>query len=251
MKEAIEIMKRKILIVVGVIYVAFIVEFILYLSSDSDSETPVRIEKISQPSEHKSLSNPSDGSLSGAITPQNQSPSLQPVKSQQVIGPENSDHGSKPEHSTDQHGTGTGQYLEQESVEYADIEEIKKKIYNMNIEYIEDLENLEQIVQTGDADQADFWKGDWHSVDDWKRRHDSFQLEINENGSFSFATEDRIHQPSQAFTFDDEKGEFYWEEDYYGKIISHRAKFITPSTLLIIKTSGVKVNLDIYEKAEN
>ena len=244
-------MKRKILIVVGVIYVALIAEFIVYLTSDPDSETPARIEKIAQTSTTRSLPNPSDGSLDDAVTTPNQSSSFQPAKSLKAIGSQHSDRHSKPESATNQHRTGTNQFLEQQNVEYAAIEEIKKKIYNMNIEYIEDLESLEQIVQTGDADQADFWKGDWYSVDDWKRRHDSFQLEINEHGSFSFATEDRIHQTSQAFTFDNDKREFYWEEDYYGKIISHRAKFITPSTLLIIKTSGVKVNLDIYEKAEN
>ncbi len=242
-------MKRKILIVAGVIYVGLIIEFILYLSSDSDSETPVRIESRSQVSESNSNQ---PLAIQGDTVPfNNQSSSRQAATSNISTDFQQPVRDSQSEQSTNRIDIVSDRQQEQERIEYADTEEIKKKIYNMNIEYIEDLESLEQIVQTGDTNQAEFWKGDWYSVDDWKRRHDSFQLKINEQGSFSFATGDRLHKPSQAFTFDHEKREFYWEEDYYGKIISHRAKFITPDTLLIIKTSGVKVNLDIYEKAEN
>lgn len=244
-------MKRKILIVVGVIYVAFIVEFIFYFSSDSDSETPKSINQISSISKSKTRPTSEDSRSSSRFTNKVNSTPLQVENTQIATNPKKKSSKSSVDQSKHSQGSENNLYLEQQVAEYADVEEIKKKIYNMNIEYIEDLENLEQIIQTGETDQTNFWEGDWYSVDDWKRRHDAFQLEIDENGSFSFATEDRIHQPSQAFTFDNEKREFYWEEDYYGKIISHRAKFITPSTLLIIKTSGVKVNLDIYEKAEN
>jgi hypothetical protein len=243
-------MRRKIMIAAGVIYLVLIVEFIFYLTSDSDSQEPSGIQKADITQQNQSTTSPAAKSKIDSVTFSTSQFRGNPELPDMHTQTKQEDAGFRQVQATSGRAVGSAQLPDRQETEYASIEEIKKKIYDMNIEYIDDLEALEQIVQTGDADQADFWEGDWYSADDWKRRHDAFYLKIKENGSFSFTTEDRIHQPSQAFTFDGELREFYWEEDYYGKTITHRAKFITPSTLLIIKTSGIKVNLDIYKKGE-
>ena len=51
--------------------------------------------------------------------------------------------------------------------------------------------------------------------------------------------------------YDEESGDFVWEMDYYGKIISQRAKFLTADTLAMMKISGQKVMVSLYHKGEN
>jgi hypothetical protein len=52
----------------------------------------------------------------------------------------------------------------------------------------------------------------------------------------------------KTYTYDATKREFYWEIDYYGKIISHRARFINDNVLAMMLISGNKVTLDLYAK---
>lgn len=240
--------EQKVTLIISLIALAFIIEFAFYMNND---------EQRSQVDKH---------------VPQSESPKLASIANQNnvnstkkdgVLIPNQTNTSAKSTKQSEQNSSGEVKeniIVEESSpvrasyssaaskVVYSGIEDIKEKIYNMRIEYTDQLDELEAIVETGDLDQKKFWNGTWNSVDDWKRREDSFNIKINSNGKFTFATADGIHQSSTAYAFNREKREFTWEEDYYGKIISHRAKFINPDTLLIIKTSGYKVNLDIYEK---
>ena len=52
----------------------------------------------------------------------------------------------------------------------------------------------------------------------------------------------------KTYTYNPVKREFFWEMDYYGKTISHRARFINDNVLAMMLISGRKVTLDIYQK---
>jgi hypothetical protein len=140
-----------------------------------------------------------------------------------------------------------------------DIQEIKKQIYDLNIEYVEDIPLLDKVVQTGDAPTKDFWQGNWLSVDDNKQDLNGFYLRPQEDGTFVFFPDEKttrtytFFETPKTYTYDAAKREFYWEIDYYGKTISHRARFINDNVLAMMLISGRKVTLDLYVKgpAEN
>ncbi len=135
-----------------------------------------------------------------------------------------------------------------------DIEEIKKQIYDLNIESVEDLPQLDRVVQTGNAPTKDLWLGGWVGVDDFKEEANGFKLEPQDDGTFIFYPDEKttrtytFFETPKTYTYDPEKKEFFWEIDYYGKIISHRARFINDNVLVTMLISGTKVAMDIYQK---
>ncbi len=135
-----------------------------------------------------------------------------------------------------------------------DIEEIKKQVYDLNIETVEDIPLLDRVVQTGGAPTRDFWLGDWVSVDDWKDETNGFLLQPQEDGTFiSFPDEATTRtytffEIPRTYTYDPAKREFFWETDYYGKTISHRIRFINDNVLAMMLISGRKVVLDLYQR---
>jgi hypothetical protein len=135
-----------------------------------------------------------------------------------------------------------------------DIEEIKKQVYALNIESVEDIPLLDRVIQTGDAPTRDFWKGDWVSVDDNKQDMNGFYLQPQDDGTFVYFPDENstrtytFFETPKTYTYDPVKREFFWEMDYYGKTISHRARFINDNVLAMMLISGSKVTLDLYQK---
>jgi hypothetical protein len=119
---------------------------------------------------------------------------------------------------------------------------------------VDDIPLLDSVVQTGNAPTKDFWMGDWASVDDSKEEVNGFKLEPQDDGTFIFYPDENttktytFFETPKTYTYDPVKKEFYWELDYYGKTISHRARFINNDVLAMMLISGRKVTLDIYQK---
>ncbi|RPJ79147.1 MAG: hypothetical protein EHJ94_08455, partial [Deltaproteobacteria bacterium] len=77
--------------------------------------------------------------------------------------------------------------IEEEAVENPqDIKEIRRQIYDMEIEFVDDIPLLDEIVQTGNTDVRKLWEGDWHSADDFKAEEEGFKLEENQDGTYKF-----------------------------------------------------------------
>lgn len=135
-----------------------------------------------------------------------------------------------------------------------DIEEIKKQIYELEIEYVEDIAMLDEVVQIGDVPAQELWLGGWESVDDWKEEVNGFNLVPQGDGTFIFYPDEAttrtytFFETPRTYMYDQERREFYWEMDYYGKTISHIARFINEDVLATMLISGDKVTLDIYRK---
>jgi hypothetical protein len=135
-----------------------------------------------------------------------------------------------------------------------DIQEIRKQIYDLNIEYVEDIPKLDRVVQTGSAPTRDFWTGDWTSADDFKEEPNGFNLEPQGDGTFVFYPDENtaktytFFETPKTYAYDPAKKEFSWELDYYGKTISHRARFINDSVLAMMLVSGRKVTMEIYQR---
>jgi hypothetical protein len=138
-----------------------------------------------------------------------------------------------------------------------DIEEIKKQVYDLNIEYVEDLPKLDKVVQTGDAPTKDFWQGNWASVDDNKADINGFFLRPQEDGTFVYFPDENsartytFFETPQTYTYDPVHKEFSWDIDYYGKTISHRVRFINDNVMATMLISGRKVVLDLYQKQKD
>ncbi len=162
-----------------------------------------------------------------------------------VHQPEEEDHGIRP---------GTDRKAQPPAEHPKDIEEIKKQIYALEIEYVEDIAMLDEVVQTGNASTEDLWLGGWESVDDWKEEVNGFNLEPLGDGTFIFYPDEAttrtytFFENPRVYSYDPERREFYWEMDYYGKTISHIARFINQDVLATMLISGDKVTLDIYRK---
>lgn len=125
------------------------------------------------------------------------------------------------------------------------IESLKEKISDIAVEYIEDISLLDELVQESASEPEELWEGEWVSIDDWKRKKDSFSVEKNEDGEFELIPEkDSI----ESFSYNEETKEFQWELDYYGKKIIHKARFISEDVMVRMKISGIKVHLDIYKR---
>ena len=134
------------------------------------------------------------------------------------------------------------------TVQYPEgLEGIKQQVYDLNVEYIEDLAELEVMGRVTDKPPGELWQGEWVSVDDWKRRSDGFRIAQREDGTYALFPEG---EASEAYAWDEERGEFSWDLDYYGKVITRKARFIDENVLLLMTISGRKVALDIYSKAE-
>lgn len=125
------------------------------------------------------------------------------------------------------------------------VENIKKQIYHCNIEYTDDLDLLDDMVQPSASDPPALWDGDWVSADDWKRYDDTFRIDRDEGGNFRFTPE---KDGAKSYTYDREKKEFSWDLNYYGKIVRNKARFLTKDVMVLMKISGDKVALDIYRR---
>lgn len=134
------------------------------------------------------------------------------------------------------------------------IEDIKEKVYERQIESLDQIPLLDEIVQTGDKDVRQFWGDGWSSVDDWKKEENGFTLEKKTDGSLVFnpdATTARKYtffETPKAYTYDPEHKEFVNEVDYYGKTIYNVMKFINDDVLAMMTISGPKVSLNLYQK---
>ncbi len=135
-----------------------------------------------------------------------------------------------------------------------DIEEIKKQVYDLNIEDVNDIPLLDSVIQTGNAPTKDFWQGGWASVDDNKEEVNGFNLEPQKDGTFIFYPDEAttrtytFFETPRTYAYDPAKKEFSWEMDYYGKTISHRVRFINDNVVAMMLISGSKVSLDLYQK---
>jgi hypothetical protein len=125
------------------------------------------------------------------------------------------------------------------------IEDIRRQIYEFQIEYTDDIALLDEIIRKTDKTPDELWTGNWVSADTWKRRKDRFSVEPVENGKFKLFPD---RDDAKLYDYDPENREFIWQMDYYGKIITSKAKFIDEDTLVLMKISGTKVALDIYRK---
>ncbi len=125
------------------------------------------------------------------------------------------------------------------------VEGVKQQLYHLNIEYTEDLDLLDDLVQPSAADPPALWGGNWVSADDWKRYDDTFRMAKEPSGQYRFIPES---DGPKSYTYDKESREFVWETDYYGKTITSRARFITSDVMVLTKISGDKAMLDIYRR---
>lgn len=134
------------------------------------------------------------------------------------------------------------------------IEEIREQIYDLNIEHVSDIELIDEIVQTGDADTRPFWEADWASADSWKKKSNGFSLEHNDEGKLIFSPDEQTARAYTFFenpleyTYDEVNREFVSETDFHGKPIYNVAKFIKDDVLVMMTISGEKVNLQIYDR---
>lgn len=135
-----------------------------------------------------------------------------------------------------------------------DIEAIKKQIYDLCIETVDDIPKLDRVVQTGNAQTRAFWAGGWTSVDDFKEEANGFNLEPQPDGTYIFYPDENttktytFFETPRTYQYDPTKKEFFWEQDYYGKTISHRVRFINDNVVAMMLVSGSKVSLDLYQK---
>lgn len=141
--------------------------------------------------------------------------------------------------------SGLADIQKETSQDVASVESIKQQLYNYNIEYTDDLEYLDDMVQPSAANPPALWSGDWVSADDWKRYDDTFKIEKDESGNYRFIPES---DGAKSYTYDKKKKEFVWEMNYYGKIITSKARFITDNVMVLTKISGEKAAVDIYHR---
>lgn len=161
----------------------------------------------------------------------------------------------KPSKKASSPGKNVQESIGEEIVENPkDIKEIRKQIYDMEIEYVEDIPLLDEIVQTGNTDVRKLWEGDWHSADDFKAEEEGFKLEENQDGTYKFTPDEvtarsySFFETPHSFSYDPDQNEFNWDVDYYGKTITNKFKFINDETAVLMIISGRKVTTNIYRK---
>jgi len=134
------------------------------------------------------------------------------------------------------------------------IEDIKKQVYEKQIESVDQIAMLDDIVQTGDKDVRQFWGDGWSSVDDWKKEENGFTLKKTPDGAMVFnpgpatARKYSFFETPKTYKYDPEHREFVNEVDYYGKTIYNVVKFINDDVLAMMTISGQKVSLNLYQK---
>lgn len=217
-------MKKKFLILASVISIAVFTGYISFSYFQND-DIP-KISKLSKVAENfdqqKNINIPTEKKLPKTKQPVTYIPKTASEESNNEIEID-------PEPSEDM-----------ETVEY-----IKEQIYDIAVEYTDDLPLLDDIIQASADEPVALWEGDWVSTDDWKRNNDSFSIEKNDDGSFELIPE---KDSSHSYSYNEETKEFVWELDYYGKIITHKARFISDDVMVLMKISGIKVALDIYKR---
>lgn len=125
------------------------------------------------------------------------------------------------------------------------VESLKELITDIAVEYSDDIPLLNDLVQESASEPEELWEGEWVSIDDWKRNNDSFAVEKNEDGTFELIPD---KDSNQSYSYNEETKEFEWVLDYYGKKITHKAKFLSEDVMVLMKISGIKVSLDIYKR---
>jgi hypothetical protein len=134
------------------------------------------------------------------------------------------------------------------------IEDIKAEIYRRNIEYADQVDLIDDLIQTGAEDTRPLWNDDWTSVDDWKKKSNGFKLEKNDNGELIFTPDEQtsrnfsFFETPQAYRYNEAKREFVYEVDFYGKKITNIARFINDNVLVMIMVNGDKADVNIYQK---
>lgn len=232
-------MKKKIIISAGIAVVLIGIACILLLTEPPSPSVESRSEKTTQA---ESVLPQQAGSGTGQTA-------SEPVPEETAIAKKI----QRPEPAADMYEADEME-LEEKPYHPQTTEEIKQQIYSLEIETVDDLDLLDEVVQTGDADTKDLWSAGWRSVDDWKREDNGFHLEPQEDGTYKFFPDEEtsrsytFFETPKTYTYDEVNKEFYWETDYYGKIITHKARFINDNVLVTALISGDKVVLDIYEK---
>ncbi len=129
----------------------------------------------------------------------------------------------------------------------ATVDDIRQQIYQSRIEYTDDLDLLDDMVQPSAAEPRNLWNGNWVSADDWKRYDDTLKIEKDSQGLYRLIPE---NDNPRSYTYDAEKKEFVFETNYYGKTLTTRARFLTDSVMVLTRISGDKAILDIYRRDE-
>ncbi len=135
----------------------------------------------------------------------------------------------------------------------APVADFKRALYELDIDSVDRLEELEAFVATGDADPRAFWDTDWTGIDDWKEDPDDFRLERLEDGSLVFVPGEQTRrtytffETMNEYEYDEATGEFVYETDFYGKPITNIVKFLRQDVMVMMVVSGQKVDMNLYE----
>ncbi|MDP6977978.1 MAG: hypothetical protein QF570_05165 [Myxococcota bacterium] len=135
----------------------------------------------------------------------------------------------------------------------APVEEFKRALYELDIDSVDRLEELEAFVAIGDTDPRAFWDTDWTGIDDWKERPDDFRLERTDDGSLVFVPGEETRraytffETMNEYAYDEATGEFVYETDFYGKPITNIVKFLREDVMVMMVVSGQKVDMNLYE----
>ncbi len=126
-----------------------------------------------------------------------------------------------------------------------DITQIKKQIYDLSIEYVDEVSLLYDLVQQNRTHSKYLWQDStWISADDWKRNLDGLKLMYEQKGYHIY--DDRAS--SNEYIYDEVNDDFTYEKQYFGKKIVSKVKFINDNLLVKMKISGIKVFLDLYQR---
>lgn len=134
----------------------------------------------------------------------------------------------------------------------APVEAFKRALYELDIDSVDRLAELDTFVAVGDADPRSFWDTDWTGIDDWKDEPDDFRLERTEDGALIFVPGERsrrtytFFETMNEYAYDEATGEFVYETDFYGKPITNIVKFLREDVMVMMVVSGDKVDLNIY-----
>lgn len=134
----------------------------------------------------------------------------------------------------------------------ARVEEFKRALYEIDVDSVDRLEELDAFVALGDTDPRSLWDTDWTGIDDWKEQPDDFRLERTDDGALVFIPGEQTRRQYSFFetlneySYDEATGEFIYETDFYGKPITNIVKFLREDVMVLMVVSGQKVDMSIY-----